>query len=583
MRLVAVLFLLFVGQAQAELLPPEQAFRISAQSVGDEIEVKYEIAPGYYLYRDKFAFDLSPSTLVGGAPRFPPGKIHEDEFFGKVETYRDSVTIRLPIRRGAEQEAVLAATSQGCADVGVCYLPNTQKVSVPLSPQRSSVSLPGAPSEPLAVDASEVPGLLAGNIALLAGGFFAIGLALAFTPCVFPMVPILSGIIAGQGPALTPWRAFVLSAAYVLGMALTYAAAGIAAALSGSMLSSTLQNPWVLGAFALIFVLLALSMFGFYELRTPASWQTRLSDASNRLQRGRLTGVFAMGALSAVIVSPCVTAPLVGALVFISQSGDVARGGSALFAMALGMGAPLLAIGTSAGALLPKAGEWMDAIKRVFGVLLLGVAIWIVSPVIPAVAEMLAWAALLTMSAVYLRALDPLPHGASGVSKFGKGVGVIALFLGIALLVGALSGGRDVLQPLAGLRGSAEPSSHLDFDRVRNVADLDSRIAEAQGKYVMLDFYADWCVACKEMERFTFSDPRVQATLKDVVLLQADVTANTTEDSQLLRRFGLFGPPGIIFFDRQGREIEGARVIGFEPADKFLRSLDRAMPRGKQA
>lgn len=289
-----------------------------------------------------------------------------------------------------------------------------------------------------------------------------------------------------------------------------------------------------------------------------------------------------MGALSAIIVSPCVTAPLVGALVFISQSGDIARGGSALFAMALGMGAPLLLIGTSAGALLPKAGAWMDAVKTFFGVLLLGVAIWIVSPVIPAVAHMLAWAALLIMSAVYLRALDLLPHPASGMAKFGKGVGVIALLAGVALIVGALSGGRDVLQPLAGLRAGSEREAHLIFQRVKNVAELDSRVQNAAGKHVMLDFYADWCVACKEMERFTFSDERVQARLKDTLLLQADVTANSADDAALLRRFGLFGPPGIIFYNGLGEEIAGTRVIGFEPPEKFLRSLDRVFDRAKQ-
>jgi thiol:disulfide interchange protein DsbD len=703
-----ILFLAFsfgAHAAAAELLPPEQAFKFSARVAGPAIEVTYDIAPGYYMYRDKFKFELMPSTVAGGEPRLPPGKVHEDEFFGKVETYRDAVTLRVPVAPGAKGEAVLSATSQGCADAGVCYLPNTQKAVLLLAgagapsageaqqeflpPEQAfkvdvqavdsstlrarftpaegyyfyrdktefslappaptqikqttlppgelksdptfgdvhvfhqpfeaiislaspaekvklravyqgcaeaglcyppitkvfDVSLPGAPFNASArgTDGSTgVSHLLSANFALLTGGFFVIGLALAFTPCVLPMIPILSGIIAGQGPGLTTRRAFALSAAYVLGMALTYALAGIAAALSGSMLAAAMQNPWVLSTFALIFVLLALSMFGFYELQIPPSWQSGLSQASSRLQRGKLAGVFAMGVLSAIIVSPCVTAPLVGALMFISQSGDIARGGSALFAMALGMGSPLLLIGTSAGALLPKTGAWMEGVKKFFGVLLLGVAIWIISPVIPAVAHMLAWAALLIMSAVYLRALDPLPQPASGVAMFGKGVGVLALLAGVALIVGALSGGRDVLQPLAGLRGGsqAEETSHLDFERVKTVSELDARLADARGRYVMLDFYADWCVACKEMERFTFSDPRVRARLKDTLLLQADVTANSTQDAALLKRFGLFGPPGIIFFDREGRET--ARVIGFEPVERFLRSLDRATAGGKE-
>lgn len=397
------------------------------------------------------------------------------------------------------------------------------------------------------------------------------------------MIPILSGIIAGQGHAITRKHAFALSAAYVLGMALTYALAGIAAGLSGAMLAAALQNVWVLGAFAFIFVLLALSMFGFYELQLPASWQSRLAGASNQFKGGRFAGAFVMGALSAVILGPCVTPALAGALLVISQTGDVTRGGSALFAMALGMGAPLLAIGTSAGALMPRAGPWMDVVKKFFGVLLLGVAIWLVSPVIPAVAHMLAWAALLIISAVYLRALDPLPQPATGFNKFGKGIGVLALLAGIALLVGAASGGRDVLQPLAALRGgvSAE-ASHVNFERVKSLAELDRRIANAKGQYVMLDFYADWCVACKEMERFTFSDPRVQAKLKDTLLLQADVTANSADDAALLRRFKLFGPPGIIFYDLDGREVEGFRVIGYQPPDKFLQSLNRIITNGKE-
>ncbi|MGH8726934.1 MAG: protein-disulfide reductase DsbD [Burkholderiales bacterium] len=584
-------FSAFAHAEETELLPPEQAFRFSVRVTGpDEVIVNYDIAPGYYLYREKFQFEISPQSLALGKPELPAGKVHEDEFFGKVEIYRGELSFRLPLDRSkdAAQSAVLSVTSQGCADAGVCYVPSTEKATLLLpasnadatgAEPRSKVDSP--PPAPAGGDESgRIASFLSGNFFLLGLGFFGIGLALAFTPCVFPMIPILSGIIAGQGSKLTRNRAFGLSAAYVLGMALTYALAGIAAGLSGAMLSAALQNAWVLGAFALIFVVLALSMFGFYELQMPAALQSKLSDASGRITGG-FTGALIMGAFSAIIIGPCVTPALAGALLFISQSGDVARGGSALFAMALGMGAPLLAIGTSAGTLLPKAGPWMDAVKKFFGVLLLGVAIWLISPVIPAVAHMLLWAALLTMSAVYLRALDPLPNPAPGMAKFSKGVGVLALLAGVALLVGALSGGRDVLQPLSALRsGTREQASHLNFERVKNVAELDSRIAAATGRFVMLDFYADWCVACKEMERFTFSDPRVQASLRDVVLLQADVTANSAEDAALLKRFQLFGPPGIIFYDPRGREVTH-RVIGYEPPQKFLQSLARVMQSGK--
>ncbi|MDD5330609.1 MAG: protein-disulfide reductase DsbD, partial [Sulfuricella sp.] len=409
--------------------------------------------------------------------------------------------------------------------------------------------------------------------------FFGFGLLLALTPCVFPMIPILSGIIVGQGHTLTKSRAFGLSLAYVLGMAITYAAAGVAAGLSGTLLSNALQNPWVLGGFALVFVLLALSMFDLYELQMPSFIQSRFTEASNRARGGGLAGIFAMGALSAVIVGPCVAAPLAGALLYIGQTGDVVLGGSALFALALGMGAPLLLVGVSAGALLPRAGAWMQAVKGFFGVLLLGVAIWLISPVIPAAAHMLLWAALLIVSAMYLHALDPLPHPNSGFAKFWKGVGVMVLIAGVSLVIGALSGNRDILQPLSGLRAfsgeaKAAEGAALKFERVKSVAELERRVQQAKGKYVMLDFYADWCVSCKEFERFTFSDAKVQAKLRDAVLLQADVTANSEDDKALLKKFGLFGPPGIIFFDKNGKELSASRVVGYEPPEKFIGSLD---------
>jgi thiol:disulfide interchange protein DsbD len=384
------------------------------------------------------------------------------------------------------------------------------------------------------------------------------------------MIPILSGVIAGQGAKVTRLRAFTLSATYVLGMALAYAIAGVLAGLSGTLLSAALQNPWVLGGFAGVFVLLALSMFGLYDLQLPTAWQTGATDTSNRLTRGTLAGVFVMGALSAVIVGPCVAAPLAGALLYVSQSRDVLLGGAALFMMGLGMGLPLLVIGASAGALLPKAGAWMQTVKHFFGVLLLGAAMWIISPLIPSIAQMLCWSALLIISGIYLHAIDPLPAGARGFRKFWKGVGVIALLLGVALLIGGLSGGRDLLQPLSGLRMRAGgEESQTPFVRVASVTELDRALALA-GKPVMLDFYADWCISCKEMERLTFRDENVKKRLAAMLLLQVDVTANSADDAALLKRFGLFGAPGIIFFDRKGREIEGSRVIGYRSAERFL-------------
>ena len=408
--------------------------------------------------------------------------------------------------------------------------------------------------------------------------FFGFGLLLALTPCMFPMIPILSGILVPHGEHLTHARGFALSLAYVLGMALTYALAGVAAGLVGTMLSSALQSPWVLTGFAALFIALALSMFGFYELQLPSVLQSRLAVTTNKLHGGHFSGVFAMGVLSALIIGPCVAAPLAGALLYISQSGNVALGGAALFAMALGMGVPLLAVGASAGTLLPKVGPWMETVKRFFGVVLLGVAIYLVSPLLPPVASMVAWAALLIGFAIYLHALDPLPHGAPGYRRLFKGIGVIALLVGIAILIGALSGNRDVLQPLAGLRSAGAPEVRSpQFQRVSNLPELERAIRASGGKPVLLDFYADWCVSCKEMERYTFPDDAVRARLGEMVKLQADVTANLDDHKALLKRFGLFGPPGIVFFDRQGNEIKGLRVIGFQPADKFAATLDLAL------
>jgi thiol:disulfide interchange protein DsbD len=390
------------------------------------------------------------------------------------------------------------------------------------------------------------------------------------------MIPILSGIIAGQGHKISRGRAFALSLAYVLGMAVTYAAAGVAAGMTGTLLSAALQSPWVLGAFALVFVVLSFSMFGFYELQLPTSLQSKLSEESGHLQGGRGIGVFAMGALSALIVGPCVAAPLAGALLYIGQTGDAVLGGTALFVMALGMGVPLLIVGLSAGTLLPRAGAWMEAVKKGFGVLLLATAVWLVSPVIPAVVQMLAWAALLIIPAIFLHALDPLPPHAKGWQRFWKGIGIVMLLTGAALLIGALAGGRDPLQPLAGLRGQAVAAENkkLAFEPVVSLADLEAKVMAA-GQPVMLDFYADWCVSCKEMERFTFSDPAVQAKLSGFKLLKADVTANNADDKALLARFGLFGPPGILFFDKTGKENKSVRVVGFMPAAEFIQTLNK--------
>jgi thioredoxin:protein disulfide reductase len=595
--------------AEPDLLPIEQAFRLSAQVIdANTVEVRFDIADGYYLYREKFAFRAEQAAL--GAPDIPPGKMKKDEIFGDVEVHRGRLPILLPLTTTPGTPVSLTVSSQGCADAGICYPPSEQTLELDpdqpgtrvyaaglgagdsgggLFDRLRSLSAPDsepATAEPPAASAVPEPGdessvvaglLRGGNLWLIVISFFGFGLLLSFTPCVLPMVPILSGIIVGHGAGITRRRALLLSGAYVLGMAVTYALAGVLAGRSGTLLSVALQNAWVLGGFALVFVLLALSMFGFYELQLPAAVQSRLSDTANR-QRGSLAGIVLMGALSALIVGPCVAAPLAGALLYIARDGDAVMGGLALFAMGLGMGAPLIAVGVASRSLLPHTGPWMESVKRFFGVLLLATAIWIASPVLPAVLTMLAWAALLIASSIYLHALDPLPAHASGWHRLWKGVGVIALLAGASLLVGAAAGSRDVLQPLAVLRGGAAgaaPASHA-FEPVSSVTELDARLAGSSGP-VMLDFYADWCVSCKEMERFTFADPAVSARMAGMTLLKADVTANNADHQALLKRFGLFGPPGILFFGPDGREISSARVVGFMPAQPFAAGLDRVI------
>ena len=598
MRHFLLLILLLSGfarGAEPELLEPEKAFQFAARMARpDAIEVRYRIAPGYYMYRDKFRFSVAPAEARLGDAQLPPGRKKTDQFFGDVEVYRDEVTILLPVQTADVVPAlVLTAVSQGCADVGVCYVPQEQKAELKYaaySPAGGSPFAPVASDRPGPSPFGDVPSsgsqrddyafaeIFRGGYWLVVASFFGFGLLLSFTPCVLPMIPVLSGIIAGRGGRMTKTHGFLLSAAYVLGMAITYALAGVAAGLSGAMLSAALQNPWVLGAFAAVFVALALAMFGFYELQLPVALQSRLAETTNRLHGGHFLGVFTMGVLSALILGPCMAAPLAGALLYISQSRDVVLGGSALFAMAVGMGVPLLAVGASAGALLPKAGPWMETVKRFFGVVLLAVAIYIVSPLTPVAVQMLAWSALLIVTAIHLHALDPLPHGAHGFQRFSKGVGVIALLTGAAFLVGALSGSRDILQPLSALRlGQASIAEPVAFERVDSIAALEQAVQRADGKPVMLDFYADWCVTCKEMERYTFSDPAVRRRLDEMIKLQADVTLNSADHGALLRRFKLFGPPGIVFFDRSGREIAGVRVVGFQPPERFAAVLDRVL------
>jgi thiol:disulfide interchange protein DsbD len=569
-----------------EPLEPEQAYRFSARTIdANTVEARWQITDDYYMYRDKIRFAAEPATIKLGDPVFPAGKVKDDEFFGKVETYRKEVAIRIPVQAGDATTFTLKAVSQGCWDKGVCYPPTPQQAKVDLAAlSEPAATVPATSTAPGSDgdESSRITQLLKhGSFWLIIASFFGFGLLLCLTPCVFPMVPILSGIIVNHGHAVTHARAFWLSLAYVLGMAATYAVIGIAAGYSGTLISSALQNAWVLGAFALIFVILSLSMFGFYELQLPAALQTKLSEEANR-QGGSLHAIALMGALSALIVGPCVAAPLAGALLYIAQTGDAVLGGAALFAMALGMGAPLILVGVFSRSLLPKTGPWMETVKKFFGVIMLATALWLVTPAIPIWAQMLGWAALLIVPAIYMHAIDSLPDHASNWHRLWKGVGVLMLLAGAAMLAGVFGGARDPLRPLGFLNADATDRavpSRLTFERVASVADLDSRIADAaaRGQPAMLDFYADWCVSCKEMEKFTFADAGVQARLAGVRLLQADVTANSDDDKALLKRFGLFGPPGIIFFGHDGKEVVGVRVVGYQSADVFLATLGQAL------
>ncbi len=791
-KLAAVTLLLLTGtgvtlQAQEEeLLPPEQAFALTAWMQDNSVIAEYRIAPGYYMYRERFAFEIEASDTPArfGAASMPPGKIMEDEFFGKMETYRDRVRIELPVvfDAAAATELRLKAVSQGCADIGVCYPPQKQalalqvassdvvqpvpwvaenpapeassqnvaelqslldEVTVNLEKQQASrvgadegvgavavlqalgnelglddedeilhpdeafilsarldanniiqthillakniylyrdkikialvegtghslgpisvprgkqkddpflgpmeviydevgVSIPiisdanasgqfrlsyqyqgcvedricyppvtkylevdtaaglikvshervdgssdGVISTPAISDQTPVSEqetfarlLQGGSLLLIVSLFFIAGIGLTFTPCVFPMIPILSSIIAGQGESITTRKAFVLSLVYVLSMAVTYATAGAIVGFYGAEFNIQIwfQDPVILSIFAAIFVLLSLSMFGFYELQMPNAIQSRLTAISNSQQGGTLIGVGLMGFFSAIIVGPCITAPLVGALLFISQSQDWLLGGLALFALGLGMGVPLLLVGTSAGKLLPRAGGWMDRVKAAFGVVMLGVAIWLLERILPVGVTMTLIAALLVATAIYLGALDSLSETASGWRRFAKSIGLLVLIYGVAYLVGAAAGSRDLIQPLRGVMASLgtpeQSGQHLAFRQIKGQQGLQLALNDStrQGRTTMLDFYADWCISCKEMERYTFTHPEVLAALDQTTALQADVTANDEIDTKLMSSLGIYGPPAILFYDTDGNEIRHRRVVGEMSGEEF--------------
>jgi thiol:disulfide interchange protein DsbD len=572
-------------------LTPGQAFRFEASLSGhDQLQLRWDVAPGYHLYRDRIKFSVAPDSIILGHYTLPAGMMLDDPAFGKMRVLEGQNTLTVPFTvQGAVPAFIeLKATYQGCANAGVCYPEQVKTVQLALTQQ--AVAPPVAPvvqsptvvSAPAAVSPASNAGALAGALQdrfwLTLGLFFLSGLGLAFTPCIFPMIPILSALIVGQeaGRGKQRSRAFALSIAYVLGMSLTYTVAGVLAAVTGAYMQAVFQSPWVLGAFAFIFVLLALSMFDFYELQMPNSIQTRLAGMG---KGGDLFSTFVMGALSALIVGPCVAAPLAGGLLFISQTGNVFLGGLSLFALSLGMGVPLLIIGTSAGHLLPRVGAWMDAVKAVFGVLMLGVAIWLLARVLPGPVSLALWAALAVISAIYLGALDAVAAGVSGWRRFWKGFGVVVLAYGLVMGIGALSGAGDPLQPLARFTTaeSAQPENRTEaphFTVVKTPEALQSALAQAKGKPILVDYWASWCVECVRMDKVTFADPRVKAALQGRELIRVDVTQDDAASRALLKRYDLVGPPAFIAVAADGKTA--AQQEGYLGPEAFLQWLPRS-------
>jgi thioredoxin:protein disulfide reductase len=599
------------SQTADDFLPPEKAFRLSASAAGsDHVKLDWIIAPGYYLYRDRIK--VADDGSRAGTPEFPAGQTKSDEYFGQQVVYHNELIVPVPVTAAssAANELSLRVTYQGCAEAGLCYPPITQTLHIQMaaanggpgsagSAGSAGVAQRGAPDVAGAGSASggsasagsagyvseqdRLAGLIqSGNLLAVLGAFFAIGLGLAFTPCVLPMVPILSGLIVGQGPSITTRRAFALSLTYVLGMALTYTATGAAFAAAGKQVQAVFQQPWIIVLFAALFIAMALAMFGLYTVQMPAFVQTRLTETSNRQRAGSFGGVAVMGMLSALIVTTCIAPALVATLVVIGQTGNVARGAAALFAMSLGMGAPLLVVGSSAGRWLPRAGGWMDAVKRLFGVLMLAMAAWMLSRVVPGRVALLLFAVPALIAVPILWAFRgsssrrPSP-GALGGLWLARGAALLAGFYGIALLVGAARGADDPLSPLA---RTGQPA--LSFHAVSSVTELRQEVqaAAAAHQAVMLDIDADWCTSCKEMQRYTFSDPQVQRALRPVRLLRADVTANSPDDQALLHEFQIYGPPTIAFYDAQGHEQQRFRVVGYMKAATFAELLRQALATG---
>ncbi|QRR08866.1 protein-disulfide reductase DsbD [Burkholderia sp. MS455] len=587
---VLVLGGLSVARAADDFLDPSVAFKFSASESPGQVDVRFRVANGYYLYRERFSFAVKSGQATLGEPQLPAGHVKFDQTFQKdVETYRDEVVVHVPVKQ-ASGPFELAVTSQGCADEGICYPPAEHVVKIDGAALGAAASSSGETAAAgswfdKVTSADFAQSLLEGHgFFTIVALYFVAGVVLSLLPCSYPMIPIVSAIIIGQGTRATHARGFALSLTYVVGMALVYTVLGIAAALVGQSLGAWLQNPWVLGAFGVLLTAFAVSLISGKDIALPERWQNGAAEASSARRGGHFIAVAAMGALSALVVGACMTAPLFAVLAFIAHTGNALLGGAALFAMGLGLGVPLLVVGIGAGTVLPRAGAWMDGVKVFFGIVLLAAALWIVWPVLAGGLKMVLAALWLLIAAAALGLFTPNAGAASIWRRLGRGVGAALAIWAATLLVGLAAGSTDPVKPLAVLAartvasggaaaGTAAAQDGPAFASVRSSSELDV-LLKTSGRPVMLDFYADWCVSCKEMEHLTFTDARVQARLAKLHLVRADVTANNPDDQALLKRFNLFGPPGIIFFDRSGNEI--GRVVGYQAAEAFLRSLDRA-------
>ncbi len=571
----------------AQALPVDQAFVFETIATSaTELLARWTIADGYYLYRDKIRFAVDPGAPARlGEPRLPGGVAMTDEHFGDVEVYFGQVEVPVPIERTSGDAGVLNLTGyyQGCKEAGICYPPVERLLAValpeyagPLAAAVPAVAAADKPASPVSETQRLVGVLEQGRLMVALPLFFLIGLGLTFTPCVFPTIPILAGIIVGEGDQVGTRRAFALSAAFVLAMVLVYTAAGIITAGLGQNVQSWFQNAWVIGALVVVLIALALAMFGFYDLQLPASWQQKLSELSNRQRSGSYVGAFVMGGISTLIVGACVAPPLVAVVQHLAETGDLAYGGATLAALGLGQGAPLLLVGATGGKLLPRAGAWMNAVKAVFGVALLGLAVWMLERIVDPTLVMLLWGILLIASGVYLGAFERIAAGASGWFRLWKALGLVLVALGALELTGAAAGGKDWLRPLAALKGSgAAPAETVEFRKVKSLSELNAILA-ASDRPALLDFYADWCIDCRRMDKYTFPEPPVQAALAAGLALKADVTANDEIDQELMRAFRIIGPPAILFFDSDGVELPAHRVIGYQRPDKFGAHVERA-------